>query len=120
MPVVLSCGQWQQAGWFLQRLGNQWRWYAGGLNCDGGTPVVGQWTTLTATLNGQQARLFQDGQLVAEVAGAVNRAEWSGPLYVGQYSGRPGGEYQVTGAIRNVRIFHRVLEPSEIQSLAGR
>ena len=37
MPVVLSCGAWNQAGWFIQRLGNAWRWHVGGVDCDGGT-----------------------------------------------------------------------------------
>ena len=36
MPVILSCGEWNKGGWFLQQLGGQWRWYVGGISCDGG------------------------------------------------------------------------------------
>jgi hypothetical protein len=116
MPVVLSCGAWQQAGWFLQRLGNQWRWYVGGLNCDGGAPEIGTWYQLTATFDGRTARLYQDGQLVAEAAGPTNRDAWGGDLLVGQYSGQPAPPYQSIGVMRDVRIYHRVLSPAEIRA----
>jgi hypothetical protein len=49
MPVIVSCGHWRQAGWFLQRLGNVWRWHVGGIDCDGGQPATGQWTHLVGT-----------------------------------------------------------------------
>ena len=41
MPVVVSCGRWNEAGWFLQRFGSGWRWHVGGINCDGGPPSGG-------------------------------------------------------------------------------
>src|SRR5690606_18872103 len=43
MPVLVSCGVWNQSGWFLQRLGGVWRWHVGGVDCDGGQPAVGRW-----------------------------------------------------------------------------
>ena len=31
MPIVVSCGHWNKSGWFLQWLGNRWRWHVGGV-----------------------------------------------------------------------------------------
>ena len=109
MPVLVSCGAWQQAGWFLQRLGGNFRWHLGGIDCDGGKPAVGQWIHLLATIDGQTARLFQDGLQVAEKSGNVNTAPWPGELYIGQYSAAPGPAYQVRGQIAGVKIYHRAL-----------
>jgi hypothetical protein len=109
MPVVVSCGQWKQAGWFLQRIGRGWRWHVGGIDCDGGRPSPGAWTHLVATYDGRTARLFQDGRLVAETRGAAVTAPWAGPLHVGQYSGGPAPVYQVEGFITGLRIYGRAL-----------
>lgn len=118
MPVFVSCGVWNQAGWFLQRLGGQYRWHVGGVDCDGGQPATGRWLHLAAVYDGQRLKLYQDGQLVAERPAAVNPARWQGELHVGQYSGRPGAEYQVTGRIARLQLYHRPLEPEEITAEA--
>ena len=111
MPVVVSCGHWRQAGWFLQRIGRGWRWHVGGTDCDGGKPAVGRWTHLVGTFDGATARLFQDGDLVAETPCAPVRTPWRGPLLVGQYSGGPRPPYQVLGRLRHLRIHNRTLSP---------
>jgi hypothetical protein len=118
MPVLVSCGVWNQAGWFLQRLGGSYRWHVGGVDCDGGQPAVGRWTHLAAVYDGQSLKLYQDGQLVAQRAASVNGAPWPGDLHVGQYSGRPTAEYQVTGRIAGLRLYHRPLEAEEIAAEA--
>jgi hypothetical protein len=120
MPVFVSCGVWNQAGWFLQRLGGTYRWHVGGVDCDGGQPATGRWVHLAAVCDGRMLTLYQDGQRVAERPAAVNPAPWQGELHVGQYSGRPGAEYQVTGRIAKVRLYHRPLEPEEISAEASR
>jgi mono/diheme cytochrome c family protein len=114
MPVVVSCGVWNQAGWFLQRLGPAWRWHVGGLDCDGGKPAPGRWIHVAGTFDGQTARLFEDGKLAAEKAGAVNRGPWPGALHLGQYSGGPGPQFQITGYVAGVRLYNRVLSPQEV------
>ncbi len=111
MPVVVSCGRWNEAGWFLQRIGSGWRWHVGGIDCDGGRPEAGRWTHLVGTFDGQVTRLYQNGTLVAEKAGAASRRPWPGPLMVGQYSGGPAAPYQVHGRISNVRIFNCAVSP---------
>jgi hypothetical protein len=114
MPVVLGCGVWRQTGWFLQALGGRWRWHVGGVDCDGGKQVVGQWTHLVGTFDGQTARLYQDGKLVAQQTGSFVTEPWPGALHVGQYSGGPRPDYQVTGRIAEVRIYHRVLTEDDL------
>jgi hypothetical protein len=118
MPVVLSCGHWNQAGWFLQWIGGAWRWHVGGIDCDGGKPEPGRWIHVVGTFDGQTARLYQDGRLVAEKAGAAILTVWQGPLHVGQYSGAPGPEFQVSGQIRGLKVYSRVLKPPEAAAAA--
>lgn len=120
MPIVAGCGLWKQAGWFLQWLGGQWRWHVGGIDCDGGRPEVGRWLHMAAVYDGQSCRLFQDGQLVAEQKGTVSQAVWPGDLYVGQYSGGVGPDFQVCGRITGLTIYHRPLAPAEIAAAAGK
>jgi hypothetical protein len=119
MPVVVSCGLWRTAGWFLQSIGGRWRWHVGGLDCDGGRSEPGRWTHLAAIFDGGALRLFQDGRRVAERSGEINRALWSGDLYVGQYSGMPGPDFQVFGCVAGVKIYHRPLAPAEIAAAAN-
>jgi hypothetical protein len=108
MPVLISAGQWNQSGWFLQQIGNRWRWHVGGVDCDGGTkPPPGEWVRLRATFDGRKARLYQNGEQVAEVPCRPHTALWKGPLMIGQYSGSPGPQYQVRGMMKNVVVSLR-------------
>lgn len=118
MPVLVSCGVWNQAGWFLQRLGGQYRWHVGGVDCDGGQPAVGRWVHLAAVYDGQSLKLYQDGQLVADRAATVNPSPWPGELHVGQYSGQRTPDFQVTGRIARLLLYHRSLEAEEIAAEA--
>jgi hypothetical protein len=38
---------------------------------------------------------------------------------VGQYSGQPGPDFQVTGRMAGVKIYHRPLEAAEIAQAAS-
>lgn len=118
MPVCVSCGVWNQAGWFLQRIGAGWRWHVGGVDCDGGKPADGRWTHLVGIYDGQTLRLYQDGALVAEQVGAMSTAAFAGELLIGQYSGSPGEPYQVRGRIAGVKLYHRALSADEIARAA--
>jgi hypothetical protein len=112
MPVVIGAGHWRHAGWFLQQIGGGWRWHVGGIDCDGGRkPPLNTWTDLCAVWDGSRARLYQDGQLVADVPCRPNLTAWTGPLLIGQYSGGPGPAYQVNGHVADVRIYARAAEP---------
>ncbi len=115
MPVVISCGNWNHSGWFLQRIGSGWRWHTGGIDCDGGTPSNGKWVRLTGTFDGACARLYQNGTLVAEKKGTPLLTPWTGRLFIGQYSGAPGAAYQVHGSIADVHIYNRVLTEKDLR-----
>jgi len=119
IPVIVSCGAYSSAGWFLQKFGKGWRWHVGGLNCDGGTPALGEWTHLLATCDGQRARLFQNGVEVASERGMANRTLWSGSLYVGQYGAETAPKFQTRGQIAGLKI-HRRAVPAADAALAAR
>ena len=74
---------------------------------------MGRWTHLVCTYDGQTARLYQDGKLVATKAGIASRAPWRKPMYVGQYSGTPGPPFQVFGRVAGVKIYARALSAQE-------
>ena len=116
MPIVVSCGAWNQAGWFLQRLGGQWRWHVGGVDCDGGQPTVGKWTHLAGIFDGRETRLYENGKLVARRGGSFQTIRWPGDLHVGQYSAGPGPQYQVIGQIQQLEIHHRPLVDVEVSA----
>ena len=118
MPVIVSCGRWNDRGWFLQKIGGGFRWHVGGVDCDGGRAVAGRWIHLACVFDGQNARLYQDGKEVGSVACAPNRAAWGGDVFVGQYGAGPGGGYQVKGRIGDVKIYRRALGAEEIAAKA--
>lgn len=119
MPVVIGCGHWRQAGWFLQWLGNSWRWHVGGVDCDGGKPEIGKWMHMVGTFDGYTTRLYQDGKLLAQASGTFTTTPWPGELHIGQYSGGPNPDFQVNGQIRGVTIHHRVLTAEEVAAVAS-
>lgn len=113
MPVVISHGAWRQSGWFLQSLGGRWRWHVAGADCDGGEVKVGQWHSITAVYDGEHARLYDQGRLIATQKTSTH-TPWNGRLFLGQYSGSPSDPYQVKGRIKDVRIYRRALSEEEI------
>jgi hypothetical protein len=117
MAVLAGHGAWSGAGWFLQKMGGGWRWYVGGLHCDGGQAVADTWIHLAATFDGNTLRLYQDGTLVAENTGTPSLAAWEGPLFLGQYSGGPSDAHQTKGKIKGFKIYQRVLQEEELTTL---
>jgi hypothetical protein len=113
-PVLVSCGRWREAGWFLQRLGDHWRWHVGGVDCDGGQTETNRWVHLVGAFDGKTLRLFEDGVPVAEAGGGVNTDTFPGPLHIGQYSGGPSEDFQVKGRLTGVKIYHRPLSAAEV------
>jgi hypothetical protein len=118
MPVVLSCGKWNGAGWFLQRYQNRWRWYVGGANCDGGNAPIGRWIHVAAVFDGRRARLYQDGKQVASVPCRPDPTPWPGPLFVGQYAPSAAPQYQLAGRLARLRIYRCALTAAETAALA--
>jgi hypothetical protein len=114
MPVLVSFGRWNDKGWFVQKLGDRWRWHLGGVDCDGGDVAAGRWIHLAGTYDGKRSRLYQDGREVGSVECEPNKAAWNGELLVGQYAGGTGPAYQVKGMIRDVKIYRRAVSAAEI------
>ena len=113
MPVIVASGAFNSHGWFLQRYGGGWRWHLAPVSCDGGRPVVGRWVHLVGSFDGKKACLYQDGKLVAATDCYPSRAEWTGPLVVGQYSSQ-APQYQVQGAITGLKVYRRALRAAEV------
>jgi hypothetical protein len=111
IPIVVSNGLWNNAGWFLQYFGGRWRFHVGGVDCDGGQPKIGEWIRIVGTYDGAKLRLYEDGKLVAERSGVVSRNPWTKSLVLGQYSGGISSEFQVKGRIKDVRLWQRVITP---------
>jgi hypothetical protein len=111
MPLIVSCGQWNANGWFLQNLGGRYRFHVGGVDCDGGTVKAGQWTRVTGTSNGRMLRLYQDGKQVAETFAPQLIKPWGGELLLGQYNGGITPDYQLKGSVKDVKIYHRAITP---------
>jgi len=115
MPVLASCGEWQKNGWFLQVIGNRFRFYLGGPNVlDAGTPEAGRWMHVAAVYDGKRMLLYQDGKLVgSRDVGSVDYTPWGRPLLVGQYHWLHE-PYQVHGLIDEFKIWQRALSADEI------
>jgi hypothetical protein len=116
MPVIVSCGKWNDRGWFLQKLGGSFRWHVGGVDCDGGKPAAGKWILLACVFDGRNAKLYQDGTQVASVPCAPSQVPWRGDLFVGQYGAGPGAAYQLKGCISEVKTYRRALSAKEIST----
>ena len=119
MPVIASCGVFDQRGWFIQAFNGRWRWHVGGVSCDGGKVVTGRWVKLLATFDGQAARIYQDGVQVSSTPCQPERAAFPGALHIGQYSGGVGPAYQTTGKIADVRIYHCAFTAEQAAELHG-
>jgi len=104
MPIVISHGYWKQAGWFLQKLGGRWRFHVDGVDCDGGSPKIGEWLHVVGTLEDSMLRLYENGKLVAECPAPLARKPWTQNLVIGQYSQIAPG-FQFKGKIKDVRIW---------------
>ncbi len=86
-------------------------------------PAIGQWHMITGTVEGDQARYYLDGVLLAENTlshpFSYNNTQ---PLTLGvhYYEGVPSNwAYTLLGIIDEVRIYSRVFTPQEVQQLYG-
>lgn len=84
-------------------------------------PTTGVWHMVTGTVEGDKAKIYLDGKFVAEnTLSHVFKYSNSDPLTLGMhyYVGVPGyWSYPLLGVMDDVRIYNRVLTPSEIEAL---
>jgi len=109
IPLLVSCGQWNTSGWFLQNYNGRFRFHVGGVDCDGGTVTVGEWIRVTGTFDGRMVRLYQNNKLVAEKVAPSTVKPWSRELLLGQYNGGTTPNFQFKGSLKHVRIYLRTL-----------
>ena len=117
MPVVLAFGNFNRDGWFIQAFVKRWRWHLAGVSCDGGKVETGKWVHIAATYDRREARLYQDGTLVASKACPPELVDYKGALVIGQYTQR-SPLYQVFGSLKDLRVYHRPLPAAEIAAHA--
>jgi len=81
----------------------------------GEDPVIGKWTHVAATWDGEVMRLFQNGKLRSSARFQGTVSESGGPLLVGSHTLKNQGMFR--GAIDELRIYNRALSDAEIESL---
>ena len=95
--------------------GNYQFGFVKGVNCVVSYPIpdedLGQWVTLTGTLEGRQMRLYRNGVEVSQ--GIANRdlADYAADWSIGYSTTLPGREFQ--GEMRDVAIWSRPLSAQE-------
>jgi hypothetical protein len=80
----------------------------------GGNPVdFSKWFLLTVTYDGEEARIYEDGELTKkeDIEGTV--AATLGDLYIGMCD----GEYYFEGLMDDLRIYNRALSANEVNGL---
>ena len=102
MPVLLSHGQYQADGWFLQILGRRLILRTTSADLDGPEIVPGRWYALRAEFDGTRASLLVDGKAIAADR-EMRVTPCKRPLRIGQYD-VPGASYAFRGAIRNLKV----------------
>ncbi|MGB1260548.1 MAG: LamG-like jellyroll fold domain-containing protein [Akkermansiaceae bacterium] len=89
------------------------------LNASSAIPM-GEWVTLTASYDGQVARLYQDGRQVGMSAakGKVILPDIATPFVIGAYKDKDEF-FGMKGAVESVKITPRALTAAEVRKLAG-
>lgn len=79
-----------------------------------GNPIdVRKWFLLTATYNGSEVRLYENGTMMKKVSVTGDPADTIGSLYIGMMD----GEYYFNGYMDDLRIYDRGLAASEVTKL---
>ncbi|MDJ0838651.1 MAG: carboxypeptidase regulatory-like domain-containing protein [Acidobacteriota bacterium] len=84
----------------------------------GGALAVDTWAMLTGVFDGTTARLYIDGELVAQTAVSAPLASSSGPLYIGGYA--LGNANWFHGVIDEVMVWDEALNVSQVRHLYER
>jgi hypothetical protein len=109
MPVILSHGQWQGDGWFMQIMNNRMvmRTLSGDLT--GPEMEIGKWYSALYRFDGNKCSLVIDGSKVAEVP--MEDTPTTKDLVIGQYE-KKEPTYAFHGTIRNLKIWDEAITES--------
>lgn len=83
----------------------------------GEDPVIGKWTHVAATWDGEVMRLFQNGQLRSSARFQGTISVSGGALFVGIHTLKNQAMFR--GTMDELRIYNRALSDAEIASLSG-
>jgi hypothetical protein len=83
----------------------------------GEDPVIGKWTHVAATWDGEVMRLFQNGQLRSSARFQGTISVSGGALFVGIHTLKNQAMFR--GTMDELRIYNRALSDAEIASLLG-
>jgi hypothetical protein len=108
MPVLLSHGQWQADGWFVQILGDSLIIRTPDGDVHGPRIDAGRWYAVRFVFDAARLHLAVDGKWVDEPQSVVRNVPAGRSLVIGQYSQKQP-PFAFRGTIRNVRLYADVL-----------
>lgn len=120
MPVILCKGRYADDGYLIQLFHGAIRVCVGQARClDAATLEPGRWTHLAVTYDGQELRLYLDGDVVGEMVVDTPLAPSTLPLRIGVYD-EPGGNevFPFRGCVEDVVFYRRALGADEIGRMA--
>ena len=115
MPVVLSHGQFDVDGYFVQVFGGRIRFYLHGVGLvDAGGIQPGKWYHIAGTYDGSEIAVYLNGERVGRAYANGQITPCGRTLYVGRYE-HAGPEYETESLITGVRIYPTGLPGDEVR-----
>ncbi len=117
MPVLVCKGAWQQAGYFVQVLNGQVRFYLAGVDTlDAGQVEAGKWQHIAVTYGYGEMCVYLNGSLAGRKNVSGRPKASNTPLLIGRYNA--GDEfYFVRGLMDDIRIYDVALTPGEVEQI---
>lgn len=104
MPVLLSHGQWQVDGWFVQIFNGQLIVRTPGGDAVGPAVETGKWYAVRFVFDGANYRLAVDGKWIEQTPVWTHDYPATRNLVIGQYEPQEP-QYGFAGTMRNVNIY---------------
>ncbi|MCX6377377.1 MAG: LamG domain-containing protein [Armatimonadetes bacterium] len=115
MPVVLSHGQFDVDGYFVQVFGGRIRFYLHGVGLvDAGGIQPGKWYHIAGTYDGSEIAVYLNGERVGRAYANGSITPCGRTLYIGRYE-HSGPEYETECLIAGVRIYPTGLPGDEVR-----
>lgn len=123
MPVVISHGHWQNAGYFIQVIGGSIRFHVvvdgAAMDCDGGSIEVGKWYHIAGAFDGKESRIFLNGQRVGArtlpPGAKPSFIPYHGPLYICHYDIQQP-EYELQGQLGGAWVYSGAKDDAAIKA----
>ena len=119
-PVLLSKGEWQSTGWFVQLYRGKLRVSLGGDQLlDTTAPEPGRWTHVAVVFDGEAVRTYLDGRETGVLEGVSAPEPSERALLIGAHHepGQPD-EFPFRGCLDEIVLYRRALSEKEIAAEA--